>query len=72
MDNRLILINMDTNETVTLSIQSYEKMKAEIAYLKEQVKQKTIIKEVQPTWWEITTLIAVAAVGVTALIVAAP
>jgi len=52
---------MDTNETVTLSIQSYEKMKAEIALLREQVKQKTIIKEVEPQWAQwLTMLLAIA------------
>lgn len=32
------------NETVTLSLQTYEDMKQEIKTLKEQVKEKTIVK----------------------------
>ena len=32
------------NETVTLSLQNYEDMKQEIKTLKEQVKEKTIVK----------------------------
>jgi cell division septum initiation protein DivIVA len=34
----------NNNETVTLSLKTYEDMKEEIKNLKEQVKEKTIIK----------------------------
>ena len=36
------------NETVKLSIETYEEMKAEIKSLHQQVKEKTVIKEVSP------------------------
>ena len=39
---------MSINETVTLSIETYEEMKVEIKNLRQQVKEKTIIKEVLP------------------------
>ena len=39
---------MSINETVTLSIETYEEMKVEIKSLRQQVKEKTIIKEVLP------------------------
>lgn len=36
------------NETVTLSLDTYKEMEKEIETLREQVKQKTIYKEVLP------------------------
>lgn len=39
-------MNVNLNETVTLSIETYEEMKAEIRILRQQVQEKTIYKEV--------------------------
>ncbi len=41
-------MNIEINETVTLSIETYEEMKAEIKSLRKQVEEKTIYKEVIP------------------------
>jgi hypothetical protein len=41
-------MNVNLNETVTLSIETYEEMKAEIKSLRQQVQEKTIYKEVLP------------------------
>ncbi len=41
-------MNVKLNETVTLSIETYEEMKAEIKSLRQQVQEKTIYKEVLP------------------------
>jgi hypothetical protein len=41
-------MNVNLNETVTLSIETYEEMKAEIKNLRQQVEEKTIYKEVLP------------------------
>lgn len=38
----------DKNETVTLSIETYEEMKEELKLLRQQVKKQTIIKEILP------------------------
>ena len=40
-------MNVNINETVTLSLENYEEMKAEIKSLRQQVQEKTIIKEVK-------------------------
>lgn len=45
-------MNVELNETVTLTRGNYEAMKNEIADLREQIKQKTIIVEVKPDWYD--------------------
>lgn len=47
------------NETVTLSIETYENMKAKIKSLKEQVREKTIVKEVIPPIYGYVALVLV-------------
>ena len=46
--------------TVTISLEKYERMVRRIEELESEVENKTI--EVPPKWWEITTLIVVGAV----------
>jgi len=50
-------MDIQLNETVTLTIETYEQMRDELKVLREQVKQKTIIKEVKPTWFELLPVI---------------
>ena len=38
-------MDININETVTLSIQHYEEMKEELKTLRQQVQEKTVIKE---------------------------
>lgn len=51
-------------ETVTMSLDSYAKMKDEIEYLKIQVKEKTIIVEVEPTWIIVLKTIALIIIAI--------
>ena len=39
-------MDINLNETVTLSIAHYEEMKEELKLLRQQVQEKTIVKEV--------------------------
>lgn len=41
-------MNVKLNETVTLSIETYEEMKTEIKSLRQQIQEKTIYKDVLP------------------------
>ncbi len=50
-------IDVDLNETVTISLDTYEGMKSEIKELKDTLTQKTIIKEVFPNWYNMTMLV---------------
>lgn len=53
-------MNVNLNETVTLSVQTYEDMKEEIKSLKKLVQQNTIIEEVLPDkFWYIQQAIYV-------------
>lgn len=47
-------------ETVTIELETYNSMKREIAELKEQVKQKTIIqRDLHPFCWVLILIIMV-------------
>ena len=52
-------MNVDLNETVTISLDNYNSMVKQIKKLKEDVAQKEIIVETKPKWFEIAQLAAI-------------
>ena len=51
-------------DTVTISLGTYNDMKAEIERLKKENKQKQIIKEVSPEWFHVLIPICFALFGI--------
>ena len=47
-------MNINLNETVTLSIKTYEDMKNEIKYFRQKAEEKTVIKVVAPVSMYVT------------------
>lgn len=52
-------MNVDLNETVTISLDNYNSMVKQIKKLKEDVAQKEIIIEIKPKWFDIAQLAAI-------------
>lgn len=52
---------MDVNisDKVYLSLETYEEMKHKIKYLEKLVLEKTIVKEVYPSWVELLIIITI-------------